>query len=279
MSGNVQEITNELQGDKVVVRGGAYDLEKNLAKRYTYGQEYANSNLGFRTVLYVIETEELEPTDPGCLEIGNINEGPVNVTINNGEPSCLNPVVPVGFKAVNTTDAKWYDLPTPTDWNKGLVIEDVDGNQFVWVPVDGNNIKYEKWYTIYAPSSVNSSGIEEDLLPLALEELNVTEQKQIETYGGFYVARYEAGNYEGTLASKAIGAVTYAEAREYAEAMYENAYVKSGLLIGTAWDTTMKWIANEKGNASYVTEDSTSWGYYSNSSLGKNARAKNIYLL
>ena len=52
--------------------------------------------------------------------------------------------------------------------------------------------------------------------------------------------------------------------------------VKTGLITGTAWDTVMKWIANEKGDISVVTEDSTSWGYYSNSTLGNGAKAKNI---
>ena len=251
LSGNVQEFTNEVQNNQVVVRGGAYDLEKTLTERYVYGKEYSNADLGFRTTLYVIETEELEPSDPGSLGIGNINKGPGNITINGGEPSYLNPVVPVGFKAINTDDAKWYGLPTPNDWNKGLVIEDENGSQFVWVPVDGNKIKYEKWYTIYAPSSVTEEEIAGDEVPLPLEALGVQEQQQIETYGGFYVARYEAGNSEGVLASKAgtrtINAITYAEAKEYAEAMYTNPYVKSGLLTGTAWDTTMSWMASTNG--------------------------------
>jgi len=261
LSGNVQEITNELYGEEVVVRGGSYDLEKTLEERYTYSQEYANSDLGFRTVLYILETDELLPTNPGALGMGNINQGPGNVTINAGDPSYLNPVIPVGFKAVNTADAKWYGLPTPRDWNKGLVIEDGDGNQFVWVPVDGNKIKYEKWYTIYAENTLEKADISGDDIPLALQELKVDEQAQIQKYGGFYIARYEAGNSEGTLASKAgvktVSAVTYAEAKEYAEGMYANPYVKSGLLTGTAWDTTMKWMASVNGN-NKVLNDKTS---------------------
>ena len=258
LSGNVQEFTNEVQDNQVVVRGGAYDLEKTLTERYTYGKEYSNADLGFRTVLYVIETEDLEPTDPGALGIGNINKGPGNITINGGEPSYLNPVVPVGFKAINTDDAKWYGLPTPNDWNKGLVIEDENGSQFVWVPVDGNKVKYEKWFTIYAPSAVTEEDIVGDEVPLPLEALGVQEQQQIEKYGGFYVARYEAGNSEGVLASKAglhtINAVTYGEAKEYAEAMYTNPYVKSGLLTGTAWDTTMSWMASTNGENRVVND-------------------------
>ena len=265
LSGNVQEFTNEVQEGQVIVRGGAYDLEKKLTERYTYSKEYTNADLGFRTALYVIETEELEPTDPGSLGIGNINKGPGNITINGGEPSYLNPVVPVGFKAINTDDAKWYGLPTPNDWDKGLVIEDENGNQFVWVPVDGNKIKYEKWYTIFAPNSIEADDIEGDEIPLPLEALSVQEQQQIETYGGFYVARYEAGNSEGVLASKAgtktVNAITYAEAKEYAESMYGNPYVKSGLLTGTAWDTTMSWMASNNGE-NRVLNDVTSGNNY-----------------
>ena len=50
-----------------------------------------------------------------------------------------NPVIPQGFSAIDTTDAKWEYTDETTlneikDWNKGLVIQDDSNNQFVWVP-------------------------------------------------------------------------------------------------------------------------------------------------
>ena len=47
------------------------------------------------------------------------------------------PVVPEGFTAIDTADAKWSNATAET--NKGLVIMDDKGNQFVWVPVSNLN--------------------------------------------------------------------------------------------------------------------------------------------
>ena len=47
------------------------------------------------------------------------------------------PVVPEGFTAIDTADAKWSTQTAET--NKGLVIMDSKGNQFVWVPVSSLN--------------------------------------------------------------------------------------------------------------------------------------------
>ena len=257
IAGNVQEITNELYDGNVVARGGAYNQIGVALTRNNFTKEQTNPNLGFRTVLYVVDADEYIPQGDGVLGIGNINKGPANQAVNGLEGSYLNPVVPVGFMAVNTDNAKWTGI-TPTGWNKGLVIEDINGNQFVWVPVDGTNVKYEKWYSVFAPYSVNETQISGDEIPTALEQLEEEEIAQIEKYGGFYIGRYEAGNEEGSLVSKAgmktVNGVTYEEAKTHAEAMYNTAYVKSGLLTGTMWDTTMKWIANESG-VSKVTND------------------------
>ena len=48
------------------------------------------------------------------------------------------PAVPTGFTAIDTDDAKWSTATAETD--KGLVIMDSKGNQFVWVPVPASNL-------------------------------------------------------------------------------------------------------------------------------------------
>ncbi len=69
-----------------------------------------------------------------------------NKTINNETSGTSdNPLIPAGFYAVNTEKAKWiYDNATNkvTDADKGLVIIDEKGNQFVWVPVRNPNSMY-----------------------------------------------------------------------------------------------------------------------------------------
>ena len=95
-----------------------------------------------------------------------------------------NPKIPEGFHTVDTETAKWTKMDDGVirDWNKGLVIEDENGNQFVWIPVDKEDIFYD------------IEEIEEEFQykPDALNMQN-NDEKQILKYGGFYISRYEAG--------------------------------------------------------------------------------------
>ena len=79
-----------------------------------------------------------EPEGPQKDENGFFEE---NSTINGGEGTAMNPTIPEGFKPVNENGAEWGDGTNPPleeDVNSGLIIEDKQGNQFVWVPVTGN---------------------------------------------------------------------------------------------------------------------------------------------
>ncbi|MDD2376826.1 MAG: hypothetical protein PHD15_05230 [Clostridia bacterium] len=199
-----------------------------------------------------------------------------NTTVNGEAATCQNPIVPKGFKAINDGTV-W-----PTDWNEGLVIEDSSGNQFVWVPVDGENVPYTKWCT----TGFTYADTTDDTLPSGIIEID-----QINSYGGFYIARYEAMfDYNGgsiRVASKKSTNLTtidwvatrdnahtgyvwnfvnYTESKSYAENMaqsygYDSASVTTNLITGTQWDTAMEWI-NDSGKS--VT-DSTTWGNYINS--------------
>ena len=187
--------------------------------------------------------------------------------------SYKNPVIPQGFKAVDEGSATWtYKDETQTEvtgWNEGLVIKDTIGNEFVWVPVDGTNVPYAKWCTIgisYSDCSDDTSAIP------------VTENAQINTYHGFYVARYEAGLSTETLeqnadtnnnknstavskpGTKIWNYIDYNNANTVAQAMINNSATygttKSGLVTETQWDTIMKWYQNSNINV-YTTRD---WG-------------------
>lgn len=59
-------------------------------------------------------------------------------TINGKEGNKNNPVIPEGFKPINEGKANWGDgTIEPPGIHEGLVIEDDEGNQYVWIPVDG----------------------------------------------------------------------------------------------------------------------------------------------
>jgi len=199
--------------------------------------------------------------------------------------SYKNPVIPQGFKAIDTNTAKWtYKDKTQTEvkgWDEGLVIRDTIGNEFVWVPVDGTNVKYEKWCTLGKLYSECSDDT---------EKIPVTENTQINTYQGFYVARYEAGLPTETLEQSAsinnntnITAVSkpgtkiwnyidYNNANTVAQAMINNSSTygttKSGLITGTQWDTIMNWYQN-----SNIKVDTTQdWGTYINLTYSGNGK-------
>ncbi len=220
-----------------------------------------------------------------------------------------NPVIPAGFVAVNTDDASWNELST--DWDKGLVIQDQYGNQFVWVPVDGTNVKYENDFSYPSQYGATSSNTTDDTLPSGFSVSNITS-----TYKGFYIARYESMfDYNGgnirTASRKSMYAtdwpiiknaaydgylwnyINYTDAKIYSENMaaaygYNTSLIGTNLITGNEWDTAMKWIKNS--NKSVI--NSRNWGNHRNASSPANIsgygklqisgytnywKAKNIY--
>jgi Tfp pilus assembly protein PilE len=196
-----------------------------------------------------------------------------------------NPVIPAGFVAVNTTAANWNNLSTSYD--SGLVIQDIAGNQFIWVPIDGTTIKYEKIFSFPSYYGATTSNTIDDTLPSGYVA---------PTYG-FYIARYESsfdynsGNVRAaskkstgvlktdwsTLRDEAHSGylwnwINCSDAKKYSESMasvtngynYDTTKVGTNLITGQQWDAVMKWIQNTGNN---VTTDSTSWGNYRNATF------------
>lgn len=185
-----------------------------------------------------------------------------------------NPIIPEGFKTVDTENAKWVkeDSGAIRDWNKGLVIEDNIGNQFVWIPIDIENLHYNSDYM----SEVDIQYKKENL------DIKSDEDKQILKYGGFYISRYEAGvpeemqnNLENISANTndIIGIpvsrkdsipwnyISLKNAKQNAESMYQNQKIKSSLPTLKQMEYIMAWL-NSCGYNVY--EDSSSFGNYSN---------------
>ena len=213
----------------------------------------------FRVLAYALANTPV--TEPASI----ISTLTVNSTINGSPPVYSNPIIPAGFGVVNTPNASWSNVAS--DWNKGLVIQDIVGNQFVWVPVNGTNVTYVKWCT--QGIAYNNGNISNNTLPSGV----TSETYQIIKYGGFYIARCEAG-LEGanTAVSKKNAAVwtrmNYTTAKFAAESMYNNTVLCSGLVTGTQWDTVMKWVQNSGKNIT----NSRTWGNYKNSSYPANVK-------
>ena len=109
---------------------------------------------------------------------------------------------------------------------------------------------------------------------------NDTNQESVNNYGGFYIARYEAGDGDAngtrrsssssnsnTVVSKK-GAIVYnyisqPDSITRAESMYAG---KSKLISGAGWDRTLNWLIETKAKTeNEVFVNSSSWGNYRNS--------------
>ena len=142
----------------------------------------------------------------------------------------------------------------------GVVIEDKDGNQFVWVPVATIADYKRTWYTGDGTLSKYSEALPED------------EKTSVEKYKGFYIGRYEAGDKDSTEAStpalrtsssstsnkisiKANQAPYNYVTRTQAVSLAEGFSTKQGykaktkLVSSYAWDTTIEFI--QKVNSDY----------------------------
>jgi len=119
---------------------------------------------------------------------------------------------------------------------------------------------------------------------------NDTNQESVNTYGGFYIARYEAGDGDAngtrrsssssnsnTVVSKK-GAIVYnyisqPDSITRAESMYAG---KSKLISGAGWDRILNWLIETKAKTeNEVFVNSSSWGNY-NDSTG-NAKTNSGY--
>ena len=192
-----------------------------------------------------------------------------------------------------------YDVPyipngftyTEGTWNTGYTIKETSTeNEFVWVPcvIDQAQVKAGDSVVTFTKTTTGKYNINNlGLLPtdtsVATEDSSANDIKtSVGTYGGFYIAKYEAG-VPGTTQSTTdstgkttvdgsvkpvskpnVGVwnfITRTNAITLSKAMINTAStgVKSTLISGEAWDTTLQWIT--KTDSSYA-EDSTGKGNY-----------------
>ena len=186
-----------------------------------------------------------------------------------------NPYIPTGFTHTEGT------------WNDGYVIQDGEGNEFVWVPCVLDQSKVKEGDTVVTfektlPTTTNTTDplykYNDDnlkLLPkdtgVMAEDSSVDEiRTSVGIYGGFYIARYQAG-IVGTLANislstktstdgsvkplskPGVGVWNYINSTDsitVAKAMIDNSTtgIKSTLISGECWDTTLQWMVNASDN-------------------------------
>lgn len=187
-------------------------------------------------------------------------EGQVSEESDNG--SYDKPYIPKGFKYKEGT------------WNNGYtIIQEGIENEFVWVPCVSNQEKVKEGdnvvtfgkilpttnsttdpYVMYKELAITVTG-EEGETASEIEE-------SVGKYGGFYIAKYEAGiegeqdNYSlptktgldvKPLSKSGLGVwngITAIDAAQVSKNMIDTKTTgaKSALISGAVWDTTLQWI-------------------------------------
>ena len=218
-------------------------------------------------------------------EIANASSGEINkITIADGdntqgtEPKTIdgekatykNPIIPAGFRAVDNSIDSTID--SNANWTNGegykygLVIQDKEGNQFVWIAVDGTNVKLDRYQF---QDSLNYNG---ESYTKYSETKDEAWAQKVTTYGGYYIGRYET-KYENNKCVVKQGNVptvnvTRDTARGYAQKM-KNDYeygVTTDLLNSYMWDTALTYI-------DYYTNSSSSTTPGLGNAGGKNSSA------
>jgi prepilin-type N-terminal cleavage/methylation domain-containing protein len=222
-------------------------------------------------------------------------------------------------QAYSTTpleDANYKHPPVPEglthtvgEWNSGYVIKDGSNNEWVWVPVGSLSaglVRHPEFhggisgidYTYYSDgTNLGTTPFNELAEGEGIETINDAVKKS----GGFYIMRYEAsvnGADASAMAKSTVNSVpwtsavtspvplaTFNIAKDRSESMGTDygytSNVKTHLLYGAEWDTTVAWlissgvITGDLTNGALVETPSdlqefngADWGNYNNDTLG-----------
>lgn len=228
LGGNLSEITQEKVENKIVVRGGSYSSlgsEQPIASRTAIEEKEIEKSTehGFRNCLYINPSTKKVERDSELKQLIDSEKTvtETKVTVKDADGASI--TIPQGFKP--TKDA--YEI------DQGVVIENDQGNQFVWIPVTKIDEMYSekeetgKLYNITKDgsslkvvTSLNDKFFEPGIITGAdkksfdakAENLKTVDAKSVESFerqikkeylamiesvkanGGFYIARYETGD-------------------------------------------------------------------------------------
>ena len=232
-----------------------------------------------------------EPGTPPTVDSNGLATKPT--TIKPDKNSNLQIVIPAGFapailqtgttqslpgedgRVKNKMPASQWNNITADDINKGIVIVDVDGNEFVWIPItDTKKFARSDW-------GRNNTSAETSTEDAYWEDTTTTEYTNMVTSvthnKGFYVARYEASaNSDSSKAQSKRGATTWniSQTDAITKSANYNSALHSHLMYGIEWDSILNWL---KGNATIssstdgrtktmeladIQDNSHSWGNY-----------------
>ena len=250
------------------------------------------------------------PSTPPTVDSNGLATKPT--TIKPDKNSNLQIVIPTGFAPAilqtgttqslpgedgsvkNKMPASQWNNITVDDINKGIVVVDADGNEFVWIPItDASKFARTAWTTAYGYNAIGLWSFGSCTTPHQLadkstgerwwEDTSTTEYtnmvNSVTQNKGFYVARYEASANGDKAQSKrgatAWGSISQTDA--ITKSANYNSALHSHLMYGIEWDSILNWL---NGNAiissstsgqtkpmelADLQTNSCSWGNYRNS--------------
>ena len=147
----------------------------------------------------------------------------------------------------------------------GVVIEDKDLNQFVWVPVATLADYKRTWYKRSGSFSSYSEALPED------------EKTSVERYKGFYIGRYEAGDKENTEAKtlRSSNDVTKTVTIKANQAPYNYATRTQAISLAEGFSTKQGYKAKTKLVSSYVWDTTIAFLQKVNSDYGSSPEEGN----
>ena len=172
--------------------------------------------------------------------------------------------------------SQWNNI-TAEDINKGIVVVDAEGNEFVWIPItDASKFARSAFGETLAATSTENAYWEDTT---TTEYTNMV--TSVNNNKGFYVARYEASaNSDSSKAQSKRSVSTWTNISQtdaITKSANYNSTLHSHLMYGIEWDSILNWL-NENATISSSTKgqtkpmelvdiqtDSCSWGNYSNS--------------
>ena len=231
------------------------------------------------------ETAQVRTADPAVPDMGDAKPNPdqdgpeygTTTEIQDDEGNTV--VIPGGFH---------LDAESGTSVEEGIVIEDGNGNQFVWIPtgtyqtssgVKTNNLARRTFTSSRAKeiTASNGDGVVERYFygegdsrsgvstQIAVFKASASPKSEAnpDGNGGFYIGRYEQGT--GNVCKAEV--VPYVNvkrntAKNQAQAMYsgKNNNVVSELISSYAWDTALNFIC-QTNSARYTLATTTSSSY------------------
>ena len=179
-----------------------------------------------------------------------------------------NPIIPTGYQKKDEGEAIWTKMGYHQEnIDKGLIIVDNKGNEFVWVPIKDKNIflletpyAYRDDYREFNRfSGIKFNNSQDFKNHLTQEKNQITES--IKKYGGFYIGRYESSTKEysrkylpeskpnkqsetgGTRTESNENTWYGLYSRQNAYNNYNiNANVKGTMIWGKQYDEVINWI-------------------------------------